>query len=326
MITPFYGEKNCQAFIQKSKLPCQNKAYFISNQTLLCGVHSKKIENKQTLPINPNKAQIKEQKIQQMFSEIENEAKLNQKNGKQGNVVVAKMLMMKQPNYKKGYLNVFPNFKHQHRKDGFGCCRLSPKSLGPVIHQMPHLPDSKNLENFHQFSKFWKFELDENNSIKEQYLQNRIKAYLNTQPFRHKYDRQTLLSTYNTNNKNNININIPQFSMYYDQNGNEKRYNYIECRFFYCHFYEYLVQNENDYKELKQKIKDGYNLQIVGYDGYPVIHDLYTHYLDESKPFGHELVLYSMLVEENHLNYPWNIYYQKYPEKYENVITMDEKM
>ena len=80
-------------------------------------------------------------------------------------MIVSKFRMMKKPEYKKGYLNVFPNSKHQDRKDGFGCASLSPKSLGPVQHTMPNLPPAFNIENYHQFAKFWAFELDKNNNI-----------------------------------------------------------------------------------------------------------------------------------------------------------------
>ena len=67
--------------------------------------------------------------------------------------------MMKKPELIDGYLNVFPNYKHQNRKDGYGCAKLSPKSLGPVNHGMPNLPIAKNIENYHQFAKFWDYSI-----------------------------------------------------------------------------------------------------------------------------------------------------------------------
>jgi len=45
-----------------------------------------------------------------------------------------------------------------------------------------------------------------------------------------------------------------------------------------------------------------------------------NHYLDKSKPFGHELVLYTMLVVSDSKDYPWNIYYKNNKKLYENVI------
>jgi hypothetical protein len=67
-----------------------------------------------------------------------------------------------------------------------------------------------------------------------------------------------------------------------------------------------MVKKEYDYKYLHTLKDDGYNLQIIGYDGYNLqiigydgftpSDDLYSHYIDPSRPFGHELVLHTMLV------------------------------
>ena len=128
--------------------------------------------------------------------------KKNRKNKKKGTVTVSKLRMMKKPESISGFMNVFPNFKHQNRTDGYGCARLSPKSLGPVEHGMPNLPTAKNIENYHQFAKFWKFELDENGKVKPEFFQKRIDAYNSDIAYRHKYDRKTL-------KEYGPNINIP---------------------------------------------------------------------------------------------------------------------
>lgn len=59
---------------------------------------------------------------------------------------------------------------------------------------------------------------------------------------------------------------------------------------------------------------------ICGFDGYPVAESLYHHYLDTSMPFGHELVLYTMLVEADPKKFPWNLFYEKNKSIYEGVI------
>jgi hypothetical protein len=82
-------------------------------------------------------------------------------NERRGDVIVTKLRMMKSPEYNKGFLKVFPNFKHQGRKDGYGCKKLSPMFLGPVQHGQPGLPPSENIENFHQGSKCFEEEIDE---------------------------------------------------------------------------------------------------------------------------------------------------------------------
>jgi hypothetical protein len=308
----YFGEKNCEDIVKSKNTACTNKAYFASGNKLLCGVHCKKYNNVAKLPKNPNEHIIYENKLKEMKIEIDKIAEANKANGKMGHIIVSKMHMMKNPIYVNGYLNVFPNYKHQNRPDGFGCMKLSPKSLGPVHHNMPGLPAATTIENYHQFSKFWQFELDDNDAILEKYKLARIEAYT-APPLRHKYDKKTLL-------KYNNNINIPKFSMYYDKDGNEHRYTYLQCRYFYCHYYELLATKEKDLITLKKMIKNGYNLNIQGYDGYNITMNLMEHYNDISKPFGHELVLYTLLVENDPAKYPWNIFYELNKQIYHNVI------
>lgn len=68
---------------------------------------------------------------------------------------------------------------------------------------------------------------------------------------------------------------------------------------------------------IKKMLTDGYNICICGYDAYdPVtsdnrhmnIADIIEHaYLDASRPFGHELVIYTLLALEPSA-YPWTKY------------------
>jgi hypothetical protein len=94
---------------------------------------------------------------------------------------------MKEPEHHKGFLKVFPNFKHQGRKDGYGCKSLSPMYLGPVHHGQPGLPAAENIENFHQGSKCFEEETDEEGNPSEVYVENRLKFYKDPIPHRHKY-------------------------------------------------------------------------------------------------------------------------------------------
>lgn len=300
----FYGEIQCQGTIHSNGNPCTNLAYYLCEEKYLCGVHSKKL-NKTTLPKNPNAKKLLEEKYKKHFErcdELKNPI---------GKVIVKKMLMMKNPELLEGFINVFPNFKHGSRKDGFGLPSLSPKSLGPVNHGMPNLPPAKNIENYHQFAKFWEFEL-EGDEVKPEYFQKRVNAYLDETPYRHKHDKK-ILEKYG-------NVNIPKYSIYYDKNGEPHYYNYLDCRYFYCHFYEELVKNQEDFLMLKSKLEEGYNFCICGYDGYEPKENLMEMYLDTSKPFGHEMVLYTMLIENDNKKYPWNIYYLENFHLYQNVI------
>ena len=309
----FYGENACECIVVKTGKQCSNYAYYFDRGKVLCGMHSKK-ESRQKLPVNPNKNELRIKLLEDARRNIDKQAETNREKSLKGIVVVSKMRMMKKPPHFNGMLNVYPNYKDQNRKDGFGCMRLSPKSLGPVEHNMPGLPAATTIENYHQFAKFWDFELDQDGNIKEEYLEKRKVAYTSA-PQRHKYNRQFLIEQ-----SKNGNPNCPSFSMYYDKEGKEHRYSYLQCRYFYCHWYELLAKKEQDFLVLKQKILDGYDINIVGYDGYSVDTDLWVCFNDTSRPFGHELVLYTMLVEEDRDKYPWNRFYRENRYLYENVI------
>lgn len=322
MNTIYYGEIDCQAIYKsgaKKGQQCVNKAYYRTNEDkYLCGVHCKKcngVNNSIMLPKNPDHEQLKLNGYEELKGLAKNMAQNNYNSGIKGDVICTKMLMMKNPFNKPGYLMIFPNFKHKNRKDGIGLPSLSPKSIGPINHKMPNLPPAKNLENYHQFAKVFSCEVDEDGNPDKNYIRRRIEGYQDDIPHRHKFPREQINSINSSNN-----INIPLYSIYYDFNGNEHRYNYIQSRYFYCHWYEKLVSKSSDFNKLKKYIEEGYNLQIVGYDAYHITKSLYEHYLDDSIPFGHELVLYTMLTIKREEEYPWNQYYDKYEEIYKDVI------
>lgn len=315
MMDIFYGEETCTATKGSGQL-CTNKAYYLAESNLLCGVHSKKYKNRITLPKNPDKGRLKEESIARDREKVEEVVEENRKNGRMGHVIVTKLRMMKEVETVDGYFKIFPNFKHGNRKDGYGCPELSPKYLGPVDHIMPNLPPAKNLENFHQFAKIFPFEVDVNNNILPEYMSVRINGYNDPTPHRHKYSKKKI-----TKNSNERNPNIPLYSVYYDSSGKEHRFTYRECRYFYCKVYERLTRGSPILQYLKDLIRSGYNLQIVGYDGYDIDPNksLLDYYYDTSSPFGHELVLYTLLVEEDYRNFPWNIEYERNKNIYEGV-------
>lgn len=307
---PYYGETICQGTVKKSGIRCTNNAYYSQPPLFLCGVHSKKGPRK-TLAKNPNAKAHRLSVQRDRTAEIEAVALSNKSTGIRGTITVSKMRMVKNPEYIQGVLNVFPNYKHENRKDGYGCSALSPKSLGPIVHNMPGLPPSVSLENFHQYSKFWKFELSPQGMPTEKALQHRIKGYKSDVPDRHKHPKEVL-----TKHTSGSNINIPEFSLYYRPDGTPVKYTYLECRYFYCHYYELLAPQTKCYKELRRKLDDGYNLNIVGYDGYPPNKDQMKMYMDTNKPYGHEMVLYALLTIPHPDEYPWNIYRVQHEAKY----------
>ena len=308
----YHGETQCIDTIKSGARKgeqCTNNAYYVQNGRYLCGVHSKK-ELRSLLPKNPDAAAIKAKLLKERELLV---VELAESTTSRGKVVCSKLRMMKEPDHIDGYLKVFPNYKHANRVDGFGCATLSPKSMGPIHHKMKGIPTAKTLENYHQFSKIFPWEV-KGDTIKTSALELRKEGYRDPVPHRHKFDFKVMKE------KLGGNVNVPKFSVYYSMSGEERRYSYIECRYFYCYWYTKIAKELPEYKKLRKLLRKGYHLQIIGYDGYPVTESLYDHYLDGSRPFGHEMVLYTLLTVKNETNYPWEVYRREHPEIYEDMF------
>jgi len=301
----YYGETKCQgkylSGLRKGE-NCNNNAYYIQEGINLCGVHSSKEKRKQ-LNKNPNAAKNKKEKLKEREKLVFENIKKNNLEKQKGNVICSKLKMMKEPEHIDGYLKVFPNFKHENRKDGFGCSSLSPKSLGPIKHNQP-LPIALNLENFHQGSKCFESELLNGLPSSEFYVTQK-NMFSDPIPHRHKDIAKEI----------NGNKNICKYWVWIDNNGKEKHFSYFESRQFYCNYYERLAIKQKDYIKLKEMINNGTNIQIIGYDGYDVNkvkgnnleEKIENAYKDISRPFGHELVLFTMLTI-NEKDFPWRKY------------------
>lgn len=275
MNQPKYGEIKCQA------IKCKNKAYFkCSDDSYKCGVHSRKDKNKTEL-VKMNKKEKEEYKnkiIKQMWLDVkkENKIELVKMNGLFPKVDIIK-----------GWLNVYPNYKLNWQGVGIVMSSLSPMSLGPVKHNQPDLPEAKNIENFHQFSKYFS-----QYEIKKEFKNKQIEGFNDNTPHRRKYKGSS---------------NKPDYFIWITKDKIEHHLDYINCRQFYCNFYERLVKKENDFKELSKLKNEGYNLRICGPDAYD-LNDIEKDYLSDKVPFGHEKVLYTMLTIENENEWPWRKY------------------
>jgi hypothetical protein len=289
---PFYGEINCQ------KLGCKNGAYYKcktrKNGLYLCGVHCKGPDRIELFK-DPNKKHKQALKLSDDKVEIEKSRQLNRSSSQIGHVICTKLFMSKPPIEVKGYLKIFPNFKHGNRKDGLGMPSLSPMSLGPVNHGQYGLPPARNLENGYQGNKVYPFEVGPDQNPNGQWYKTQLEIYNDPVPHRHKP------------NLNDKPKSVPLYSVWIDKDHSEKHVSYFESRQFYCNFYERLVKDLPDFQKLIQLRTDGYNLQIVGYDGYNIDRTVDQCYIDMSRPFGHELVLYTMLTHKES-DYPWRHY------------------
>lgn len=166
-----------------------------------------------------------------------------------------------------------------------GCWReLSPMLLGPIIYTGEGVNITvKRFENLWQFSKVWPSDIDKETGLpnKEWYFR-RYEGWKSDKGVRYVKKGSK-----------------PIYSFWAGQ-----KLSYIEARrIIYCPIYEALARRTNAFKKLKSMFDAGYKIQILGYDGYDVKvpDDLHKCFLDESRPFGHELVLACMLVDV----YPW---------------------
>ena len=288
----YYGEVGCSATVKSTGNPCSNKSYYITKKNeLLCGVHSKNV-TKDELPKRPEseKAQMKEDMMLKHQETVEHEAEKNRKAGLFGDVMLVKFMNRRAVQMIPGYLNVFPNNKHQNRSEGFGCASLSPMQLGPVDHGQPDCPPAKLLENFHQGNKVFSDEVDENNDPTDVFVTNRLKWYCDEVPHRHKVKGVK-----------------PLFSIWTDRDGESYKIDYISSRQFYCTFYERLVKEKEDFRTLVELREEGVNLAIHGHDAAEMemtAEGIERAYLDKRSQFGHEKCLAALLVLDEK-DYPW---------------------
>ncbi|KYR01197.1 hypothetical protein DLAC_02314 [Tieghemostelium lacteum] len=299
----YYGEKNCSIIYNNKNgvmVSCKNKSYFEHSETgeLLCGVHSKKYKKmvKDLKKRDKGDAQrILLEKYRDEDTLIESFRVENETNGKKGTVVLSRLQMMHAPDDIAGYRKVFPNFKHGPRKDGLGMPSLSPMSLGPVEHGQPVVPVSLNIENFHQGSKCFQKDLEsDGKTVGKTYEESRNKMFQDSEPHRHKYKDGKGKPL------------LPLFFVWIDSKSKQHYLNALQCRQFYCNFYERLVSQQDDFKKLQQLKNSGVNLQIIGYDARPVKpDDILLEYQNTKLPFGHELVLATMLWFDDPQQYPW---------------------
>lgn len=298
----YYGEESC------AHAGCSFKAYYrISGGELLCGVHSRNKPRSQLLK-NPLAQRNKEKAYSRWEEEDEITAKANRDANRKGTLTVSKLRMRRAVDHTTGVYNVFPNYRDQYRAGGFGCSSLSPMLLGPVQHGQPGVPDSKTLENYHQFNKVFRCDMERRAQgkvfLKKSFYEIRDNAYLDPVGHRHKYPGKK---------------DTPVFSYHLTKKGEARWYNYVESRYFYCHQYELLAKEKEDFRALRHWLDQGYNLQIVGYDGNPAAKpgNLWELYNSTEHPFGHELVLFSLLVIEDPKQYPWNRFYEENKPLYE---------
>jgi len=116
------------------------------------------------------------------------------------------------------------------------------------------------MENLWQFSKVLESELDDNGDPGQLFFDGREAGFSSPQGIRRKSDKSPVKFFYWKGEKLDL----------------------VEARKqIYCRYYEQLVEKTDAYRALEQQIKDGINIQILGYDGH--------EYDSESDPNGSQL-------------------------------------
>jgi hypothetical protein len=179
--------------------------------------------------------------------------------------------------------------------------------LGPVEHGQPDLPPAKNLENFRHANTVFSTEVSIAGNPSGDWYDKRRALYMDPVPHVHKLW---------TTKAERVEIGwarwaLPVYHVFVDADGTARRYTEVESRRFYCRLYAKLASHANTYLYLRDHwIANGYNIQIAGYTGRPIgkpgCPSIEEHYLDGSQPFGHELILYTMLTTPPDHIYPWD--------------------
>jgi hypothetical protein len=230
--------------------------------------------------------------------------------GQVGSVTMAKLGMFHKPKPEPGVKQVRPNFKHELKT-------LSPKFLGPVKHHEPGVPEALTIENFHQFSKVFPHELDQNKLPCPDFFKTRDSGFKDPVPHRHKLAPEKIKAL-RTKAKGSNAVNIPSYAFHVRQDGTDVRLSYVGSRALYSIWYEHLAPQQEHFRELKALLQDGVSICLVGYDGWPVTRPLAEHYEDTRVPFGHEAVLLCLLTLSPE-NFPWRQYIAAYPEVYRGL-------
>lgn len=282
---PFYvGQHTCSGH-KKSNDPCTHAAYYVLRDRPVCGRHNEKPLGRK-MRLDPAAVAARAQTLQDHATSVQ--ATARESRGAPGTVTCYKMRMMAPVPLTPGVQLVFPNSKHGGRRDGLGMPALSPMRNGPVNHPQPGLPPARSIENFHQGSKWFSTQtFEEFRATQRQMFADRI-------PHRHHPEASKVGQP----------RNIPKCFVWTRPDGAVIEYTYVQSRQFYCHYLERALRQQPDFATLERLLAGGTNLCLCGYDAYQPSADIMAHYLDASRPFGHELVIYTMLVHDE-AEWPW---------------------
>lgn len=300
----YFADGICEATTGKGD-KCRNVIKFMLDNKYVCGVHNFKKKGV-PLPRDPDrKTKLiigKEDKIKAINITAED----NRAMGKRGNVIVVKKLMFGKSEIPNDYFIVEPNKNAKSTNESkLAMPQLSPMTLGPFTcgHDDDRIT-SQTIEGFHQGNKLFWCEIDECDDMNELislWDERRRYHYMLEIPQRHKLGKTKAEHMKIAKMGKRDNANICAASLIELPDGKLVKYSYVQTRHFYFRYYANLARQTDEFKKLKKLLDQGYNMAICGFDGYNITKTLKEHFYDETKPFGHEIALYTLLVAEESL-------------------------
>ena len=255
------------------------------SNTIECEENTESTESEED-DLKVNLVNIKEDKynsvmrVQEQKDRIAEEKAINAEKGMPGLLACTKWY--KNDFHRVGFYPVFMN--RSNRKLGKCIAALSPFCLGPVNSGQEGLPNALNLQNFWEFSKIYE------GQTMEEFRELQKEKFLD--PIPRKHNRKGVVPK-------GWMFSVEEPYSYNQYFLDDMTYSEVESRQFFCTFYEMVVKNTEEWKELSKAVKEGLNINIVGRDCVDSVNLKYLElerlYLDPSKPFGYELVLVCIL-------------------------------
>lgn len=179
--------------------------------------------------------------------------------------------------------------------------QLSPMKLGPLTFFEPlvdgvvmpgfdkyddelQVATCNIMENYWQYSKIYSVDVVDG-QVQDSFYQRRAVGFKSNVAKRRVFAKKSGVTT---------------VAAYHDG----KVLGYVDSRLYYCHYYSQLVKEHPMFVALKSLVTNGTNVLILDYDGPDVdshnteltLTYVYNEYINPHRPFGHGMVLCSMLL------------------------------
>ena len=278
----------CQGH-KKNGDDCINLSSFYYNGKYFCCVHKPK--NNLTgkiirLKVDPQIAIDRQNAYMKHMKTVK-------KHDRKGKIIMENLNFGTVPVYMDGCYMIFANKAPRHKGYGIHMPDLSPMIMGPIIHNKAV---SRILENWWKSCKVYDFEIDhDSDSVKKTFYEtqkkwmNLDKVNLKKSKFYPKEPKKSF---------DKVNMKFVLFP------NDDKRYTYIDSRSVYVKLYKQYATKTVSYRKLVKLLNDGYDICLCSYNSIDTnnelsLSDIKKRMNDPDKSFGHEFVLYSMLMNYN---------------------------